>query len=175
MMSRTRNTSFPLLSKIFGCSVVLQTRCRMVVFPALARPMIRTRKHLVSFRTFSACLCCLLIFSAPWNSVLERDIFVAGMPKMVEVKKSDKRVGVSSLLLFGYTSAKGVHSTAVSSWTNEWLKSRSRTFLTYCIATGGMSIKAALLFLFLTSNVTRYAKTLRWHSSGLCYHTLHCG
>ena len=47
--------------------------------------------------------------------MLERDIFVAGMPKMVEVKKSDKRVGVSSLLLFGYTSAKRVHSTAVSS------------------------------------------------------------
>ena len=48
------------------------------------------------------------------------------------------------------------HLTAVSvepSRTNGWLKTRSRTFVTCCIATGGMSIKAALLFLFLTANI----------------------
>ena len=73
-MSRTWNTSWPSLLKIFGCSVVLQTRWRIVVFPALARPMIRTRKRSVPLRTYRARLCCLSISSAPWNSVLERDI-----------------------------------------------------------------------------------------------------
>ena len=42
----------PLLSNITGCSSVLQTFCRMVVFPALARPRTRTRKHLNLLRSF---------------------------------------------------------------------------------------------------------------------------
>ena len=74
MMSKTWNTSWPSQLKNFGCSVVLQTRWRMVVFPALARPMIRTRKRGLCVRRFCACLCCLSISSALWNSVLERDI-----------------------------------------------------------------------------------------------------
>ena len=73
-MLRTWNTSWPSRLKIFGCSVVLQTRCRMVVFPALARPMIRTRKRLVSLWTSCARLRCLSISSSPWRLVLERDI-----------------------------------------------------------------------------------------------------
>ena len=74
-MSRTWNTSWPSPLKIFGCSVVWQTHWRMVVFPALAQPMIRTRKHGVFLWRFCAHLCCLSISSAPWISVLERDIF----------------------------------------------------------------------------------------------------
>ena len=42
----------PLLSNITGCSSVLQTFWRMVVFPALARPRTRTRKHLNLLRSF---------------------------------------------------------------------------------------------------------------------------
>ena len=38
-------TFFPLLPYITGFSVVLQTLWRMVVFPALARPMVRMRKR----------------------------------------------------------------------------------------------------------------------------------
>ena len=63
----------------------------MVVFPALARPMIRTRKRGVSHRTFRARLCCLSTSSAPWNSVSGRDICVAEMPEMVEVMKNQGR------------------------------------------------------------------------------------
>ena len=65
----------------------------MVVFPALARPMMRTRKRLVRVRRFSARFCCLSISSAPWNLIPERDI-VCGMPEIVEmVKNQDKRGG----------------------------------------------------------------------------------
>src|SRR6267154_3704931 len=41
----------PLLSNITCCSSVLQTFWRMVVFPALARPRTRTRKHLNLLRS----------------------------------------------------------------------------------------------------------------------------
>ena len=47
-------TSRPLGLKSLGCFVVLQTRWRMVVLPALARPMIRTRKRPVFLRKFAA-------------------------------------------------------------------------------------------------------------------------
>ena len=52
-------TSWPWGLKILGCSVVLHTRWRMVVLPALARPMISTRKCCVFLRKFSARILCL--------------------------------------------------------------------------------------------------------------------
>jgi len=42
---RVRPAFLPLLSKISGSSIVLQTFWRMVVFPALARPMMSMRKQ----------------------------------------------------------------------------------------------------------------------------------
>ena len=82
MMSRTWNTWWPSWLKIFGCSVVLQTRWRMVVFPALARPIIRTRKRMVNL---CACPRCPSISSsAPcnwsgfiidWDAVPIQDVF----------------------------------------------------------------------------------------------------
>jgi hypothetical protein len=48
-----RRTLFPLLSNISGCSDVLHTFWRIVVLPALARPMTRTRKQPASARISS--------------------------------------------------------------------------------------------------------------------------
>jgi len=42
---QVRPAFLPLLSKISGSSIVLQTFWRMVVFPALARPMMSMRKQ----------------------------------------------------------------------------------------------------------------------------------
>ena len=60
-------------SKILGCSVVLQTRWRMVVLPALARPMIRTRKRRVLLRKFLARIFCLSGSTNPagWVSIFD--------------------------------------------------------------------------------------------------------
>ena len=119
-MARTRNTSWPFSLKIFGCSVVLQTRWRMVVFPALARPMIRTRKCGVRFRRFCARLRCLSISAAPSNSVLEGDI-VAGMPEMVEVMKNeDKHLGGGQCIVWLHVSQRSdvTHSLPVHAHSN---------------------------------------------------------
>ena len=111
MMSRTWNTSWPSRLKIFGCSVVLQTRCRMVVFPELARPMIRTRKRLVCIRRFCARLRCLSTSSAPWNSVLERDI----CGRDAWAGGSGEESSVAGGVLFGYAElTTGVTSLASS-------------------------------------------------------------
>ena len=65
-MCRTQ-TSQPWGLKTLGCSVVLQTRWRMVVLPALARPTIRTRKRPALLRKFSARILCLS--SGAWDGV----------------------------------------------------------------------------------------------------------
>ena len=68
-----KQTSWPWGSKILGCSVVLQTRWRMVVLPAFARPMIRMRKRPVLIRKFSARIFCLsgLTNCAGWVLILD--------------------------------------------------------------------------------------------------------
>ena len=109
MISKIQNTLWPSRLKIFGCSVVLQTRCRMVVFPALARPMIRTRKRPVLVLTFCARFRCLSMSSIGCISVLERDISRWDAWDDGSNEEQDKRAGVCSVL-FGYTPAKGVTS-----------------------------------------------------------------
>ena len=107
-MDRTWNTSWPSRLKISGCSVVSQTRWRMVVFPALARPMIRTRKRSVRLRTFCARLWCLSISSSLWNLLLERDIC---RRDAWDGGSGEKRYAAVGTVLFGHAgSATGVTS-----------------------------------------------------------------
>ena len=55
---------------------------------------------------------CYLVFQYPPLAGFQylKETFLDGMPEMVEVMKNQDRREVTSILLFGYTSAKGVTS-----------------------------------------------------------------
>jgi hypothetical protein len=78
----------------------------MVVFPALARPMIRTRKR---WRAIEDFVLVSVVFLYPLLLGIRywRETFVAGMPEMVEVMKNqDKRAGGEQCIVWLHVSQR---------------------------------------------------------------------